>query len=184
MSKSSAIAKNIAARIINNTTGRKSFSTLYSEALESTAIKLMSTQKGSTVTSGMNVNPPSPAVQKAAVAEPSPAKAQSYGVNEMKSDASPASPSTSSAITDGFRSNAGDPVSVSVKAVDAKDVSADFGWKPGSYPGDTRAQAKGNTDPARGNTNGPREPMKQGNLCSSRLDVPPTSTDSTGTKGA
>jgi hypothetical protein len=147
----------------------------------------MANQKGSTVTSGMNVNPPSKAVQTAAVSEPSPEKAKSYGYDEMKSDASPAPPSTSSAITNGFRSNAGDPVSVSVKAVDQKDVSADFAFPSTRIggpmnPGDSRAQATGNTSALRGNENNPRAPMGQ-QKSTSKLDTPAPFASKT-TKGA
>jgi hypothetical protein len=51
-----------------------------------------------------------------------------------------------------------------VKSVDAKDVSADFGWKPGSHPGDTRSKpgdtAKDSLNQA-ANNGGPRNAVGQ-----------------------
>jgi recombination DNA repair RAD52 pathway protein len=145
------IADEIAKRIINNTSGRKHFSTLYADALESTAIKLMSKSPSSTTT-GMNIAD-TPAQRAYLASLANPAQQQAHGEEPVSrlgssSDKSRVAPTSyagnDNAIVDGMSVNSTDGGAFTVKR-----------------PCYTQVEGKGAgaTDNARG-TASPADPLK------------------------
>jgi len=165
--RSKRIAQHIAKRILQNT--RKHFGTLYADALEEEY--RMENRKTSCVTSSMNVKD-TPASREPIQTSAMPDPAARYSHEDMVRDSSPKriapSKNAPAVQTQDFPVGDHQIPDPTIKAIDAKDVSADFGWPAGSYPGDTRA-TKGDisreaVDRVSGSGQCPRCPQQGSNM--------------------
>jgi hypothetical protein len=148
-SKQQCIADAITRRVMDNNRKRARYH--IADVYEEFAI--MANRQGSCVTSGMNTSKgglriqlrPQPLIDPAQQQRMAEEPVSRVGTSTDPRPVSPNEKAVDTGTMQGVGTNASDGGNVGAMSVDAKDVSADFGWKPGSHPGDTRSQAQGST---------------------------------------